>query len=173
MSITRTLTTTGVAVATAALFALTGTPASASAAPECRLSQLKVDIGGTQGAAGHSSAPLIYQNKSSSTCWMRAYPGVAALNSHGVQITQARRTLRGTMGGLTGTHLPKVILAPHHVASALVEALNAGPAGHSCGHIPALLTTPPDETHSIKKSWHGGCYALQIHPIVPGITGQG
>ncbi|GIF06886.1 DUF4232 domain-containing protein [Actinoplanes siamensis] len=149
--------------------------ATTGGTPSCRISQLAVSIGGQQGSAGHSAGAIRFRNAGPNACRLHGYPGVAALNSVGKQVAQAQRTPRGYMGGLgAGQHTPTTVtLAPGHTASALVEAENAAPDGSSCGATPALLVTPPDETHRVKLSWQGGCSSFQIHPVVPGDTGQG
>ena len=64
-------------------------------------------------------------------------------------------------------------LAPGNSASATVEALASGPDGASCTGYAGLLVTPPDETHAVHLNWGSdGCSDLQIHPVVPGTTGQ-
>lgn len=159
----------------AASEAPTAKPGSAGAAPACTISRLAVSIGGQQGGDGHSSGAIRFRNTGTSACRLYGYPGVAALDSPGKQIAQARRTPRGYMGGLgSSQHTPTAVtLAPGHTASALVEADNAASNGNSCGTVPALLVTPPNETHHVKLSWHGGCSGFQIHPVVTGDSGQG
>jgi hypothetical protein len=153
----------------------TGGASGTGGTPSCRISQLAVSIGDQQGGDGHSSGAIRFRNTGTSACRLYGYPGVAALDSSGKQVAQAQRTLRGYMGGLaSGQHTPTAVaLAPGHTASALVEAANAAPNGNSCGTIPTLLVTPPDETHHIKLSWQGGCASFQIHPVVTGDTGRG
>jgi len=45
--------------------------------------------------------------------------------------------------------------------------------GSACAAYAGILVTPPNETHTVKVPWDGGCSALQIHPVVLGTTGQG
>jgi hypothetical protein len=125
---------------------------------------------------GHWGFPLILVNKGSSTCRLVGYPGVAGLDADGSQVTQARRTPSGYLGGLSdpGAAPPTVDLAPGASASALVEGTNV-PSGNatSCPVYHGLLVTPPDETHSVRVDvTPNGCDGLQIHPVVPGEAGS-
>jgi len=104
------------------------------------------------------------------------YPGVAALTTQGVQAQQAQRELNGYLGGLeNSTTLPLVVLASGQTASALVEGTdNPVNGASSCPSYPALLVTPPGFTVSTKVSVGGfpGCSNLEVHPVVPGTSGQ-
>jgi len=162
--------------------ATTGTPGTATPTStattaqlaDCRLSQLNVSISSAGAAGGHSGARLYFRNTSGTTCRMYGYPGVAALNAAGAQLAQARRTLSGYIGGMPDSGgLSTVELAPGQSASAVVEALNANTDGSSCGTVPALLVTPPNETQSIRLEWSGGCADFEIHPVVPGVASSG
>jgi hypothetical protein len=147
---------------------------TASAQPgECTIIDLNITVGGGDAGAGHRSVALIFRNTATATCQLRGYPGVAALDGQGTQVEQAQRSPAGYLGGLKGTTVPTVDVAPGQTASALVEALASGPGGASCTGYRGLLVTPPDETHSVRLAltWDG-CSNLQIHPVVPGDTGQ-
>lgn|SRR6266487_2384279 len=169
--------------------ASTGTTSAASSAPtapsnsssavsstpaECTVAHLSINLGGGDAGSGHRSAALMFRNTGSVTCRLHGYPGVAALNAHGTQIQQARRTPSGYLGGLKqGASAPIVDIAPGQSASALLEALAFGPDGGSCTPYAGLLVTPPDDTRSVRLAWSGdGCSNLEIHPVVPGDTGQ-
>jgi hypothetical protein len=140
---------------------------------ECKLAQLDVTI--TEGSAGstHRSKIILFRNTGSARCVLQGYPGVAALDSTGKQIEQAKRTPAGYLGGVASGKTPLVNLAPGGTASATVEALATGPNGESCTGYAGLLVTPPDETHSVRLDWGSdGCSSLQIHPVVPGTSGS-
>jgi hypothetical protein len=149
-------------------------PSTGGPAVECTLSMLKVEEGHNGGASGHRSMVLVFTNTGSATCSMRGYPGVAALNASGKQIAQAKRTTSGYLGGLASGQPPSVALAPGAKSSAMIEASAFDPdTGAACTPYAGLLVTPPDETHSARLPWPGdGCDDLQIHPVVPGTTGQ-
>ena len=141
----------------------------------CTLDHLKVTGTPSTGAGGHSSKVLVFTNTGPGVCRLFGYPGVAALDAGGNQIAQATRTLNGYMGGIpSGKTAEAAFLSVGESAAAVVEALNFNASdGSACTAYAGILVTPPNETHSIKLGWDGGCSALQIHPVVLGTTGQG
>jgi hypothetical protein len=76
-------------------------------------------------------------------------------------------------GGATVVTLPS-----GHVASAMVEALDAD-LGSSCRYFPALLVTPPDARASTRipvllsgmVTELPDCGGFQVHPVTPGRAG--
>lgn len=131
--------------------------------------------GATQGAAGHLSLVLIFNNVSRTrTCELFGYPGVDLVTPSGTTVVHLARTLRGMAGGEpAGVTAPQaVVLAPGASASALAEASDVPQGGISdCGSY-SLLITVPNQTVSVP----GGTAMLpqceaQIHPVVPGTTG--
>jgi hypothetical protein len=109
---------------------------------------------------------------------IQGYPGLDAVNSSGQVVVHAKRTPDGYLGGpamgaLTGTVSERqVTLATGQEASALFEGEN-GPVATlgPCPPYSAILVTPPDESHSVRiPSDYSRCY-LEIHPVVPGVTG--
>ncbi len=142
--------------------------------PECKQADLTVSATGTDGGSGHRLVVIVFTNSGSRTCSMYGYPGVAALDADGKQVAQATRSRSGYMGGLSGTHLPTVVLQPGHAASAGVEALAFNPSdGSACTAYQGLLVTAPDDTVSTHLPWgNDGCSGLEIHPVVPGTTGD-
>jgi hypothetical protein len=141
----------------------------------CTLDHLNVTGKPSTGAGGHSSKVLVFTNTGPGVCRLFGYPGVAALDAGGNQIAQATRTLNGYMGGIpSGKTAEAAFLSVGESAAAVVEALNFNASdGSACTAYAGILVTPPNETHSIKLGWDGGCSALQIHPVVLGTTGQG
>ena len=113
-------------------------------------------------------------NVTTGPCRLYGYPGVAGLDAAGKQIVQATRTPHGYLGGLPdGAPVPTVDIGAGQAASAMVEAAGAKPDGSSCTPYAALLVTPPDEKRSTRVPWPSdGCDALQIHPVVAGVTGS-
>lgn len=150
-------------------------PSVASGHPECVKADVTVSESGSDAAAGHRRVVLVFTNHGSRTCTMRGYPGVAGLNAAGKQVAQATRTLAGYMGGLAGGNHPStVVLAPGASASATVEALafNAKD-GTPCTAWAGLLVTVPDDVVSTHVGWgNDGCSGLEIHPVVPGTSGN-
>jgi hypothetical protein len=139
------------------------------------MDHLSVTAKPSTGAGGHSSKVLVFTNTGPTVCRLFGYPGVAALDAGGNQIAQATRTLNGYMGGIpSGKSAEAAFLSKGESASAVVEALNFNASdGSACAAYAGILVTPPNETHTVKVPWDGGCSALQIHPVVLGTTGQG
>ncbi len=112
--------------------------------------------------------PILFKNISSRTCVLQGYPGVAGLNAAGQQVTQAVRT------PFTHVGAPSAIsLAPGQTASAPVQGSDV-PVGSAttCTSYPALLVTPPNETHSQRLAVTlPGCNGLRVGPVVAGTAG--
>src|SRR6266851_523389 len=100
----------------------------------CTLDELNVTSPGTQGAAGHQAAVIVFENRGGRSCVMTGYPGVAALDQSGHQVAEGERTPTGSIGGLAsaGEALPVLDLAPGGQASATVEGTSV-PAGGASG----------------------------------------
>ena len=154
----------------------TSSTATHASTPQC-LSDIRVIPQDSQGAAGHISLVLVFNNVSTTkTCEIIGYPGVDLVTPGGATVVHLRRTLRGFSGGeAPGVTAPRpVILAPGQSASAVAEASDVPQGGITdCGSF-ALLITVPNQFTSV-----GGGTAMlprcdaQIHPVVPGTTGQG
>ncbi len=150
-----------------------GTPGPPSSEPSmCSVTQLTATITPIQGGAGHQGSIIRFQN-GASPCLLDGYPGLDGVSDNGEVVVHAQRTPRGYLGGLPqGADEPHVTLASQQTASALVEGLG-GPVtgGPPCPSYAALLVTPPNETHSIRiPSDYSLCY-IEIHPVMPGMTG--
>lgn len=147
-------------------------PPDGTGIAKCTVDKLKVTARDGGAGSGHRAVVLLFTNTSGAPCRLYGYPGVAALDSHGAQVAQARRTLSGYLGGTTQPPA-NVDIGKGQSASALIESSAANGDGSSCVAYPAILVTPPDETHSIQLAWPtDGCSDLQIHPVVPGTTGS-
>jgi Protein of unknown function (DUF4232) len=145
----------------------TGSPPSRTAT--CRKADVDLSLGSGAAGSGHRSIALIFTNRSARPCRITGYPGVAALDSSGAPVAQAKRTLRGYLGGLpAGARAQPVTLRPGQSATAVVEALAFDPAtGSSCTSYLGLLVTVPDDTASTRLAWvTDGCAALEVHPVV-------
>jgi hypothetical protein len=119
---------------------------------------------------------ILFKNTSTMTCTLRGYPGVAGLDSTGHQATQAVRTPIGYMGGLlSATGAPPVVtLESGQMASAKVEGTD-NPVGNrtTCPSLSGLLVTAPNTYSSVKLPLApGDCSGLEVHPVVPGETGE-
>ncbi|MST33891.1 DUF4232 domain-containing protein [Acidimicrobiaceae bacterium USS-CC1] len=124
---------------------------------------------------GHSGAVILFTNTSRRTCSLHGYPGAAGINSSGIQVTQARRTPSGYLGGLWGTTTaaPTVTLTPGDTASATIEGTD-NPVGNAttCPTLAGLLVTPPNTSVPVHlPAAPADCSGLVIHPVVPGAKG--
>jgi hypothetical protein len=151
----------------------------------CQISQLRISPGASGFGTGNVGQVLLFTNVSQTTCTVSGYPGVAALDSQGNQVAQAKRELIGYLGGLqnNATSVPVVTLASGQVASAEVEGTD-NPVGTatSCTYYPSFLVTPPGETHSVTVNagvvqgsnipGFPGCSPISVNPMVPGTTGR-
>ncbi|MGH8981438.1 MAG: DUF4232 domain-containing protein [Acidimicrobiales bacterium] len=157
----------------------TTTSSSTTTAPAvtgCTFAELSVTPGRYGAGLGHEGGAILFKNVGTTACTLTGYPGVAGLSSSGKQVTQAQRTRFGYLGGFRTTSgpLPVVHLQPGATASAFVEGTDV-PHGTetSCPSYPALLVTPPTSATSVKiTEGLPGCTAIQVHPVVPGNTGD-
>jgi hypothetical protein len=88
--------------------------------PACHVSQLKIALGGSEGAAGTIYYRILFTNKSAVACSLRGYPGVSSVGgSDGHQIGAAAPRDPATVH--------TIVLRPRAVAGASygqVQALN-------------------------------------------------
>lgn len=146
-------------------------PAAAST-PACGNSAIGIHATGTQGATGHGSLTLRFQNVSSHTCTIHGYPGVDALDSHGHVLAHAGRSLSGFAGGST-IGVPTVVVHPGGWASATLEWHNFNfRTGGSCRFSASIAVTPANTSHTVVRTRSVSVCHLQVHPTVAGITGD-
>jgi hypothetical protein len=148
----------------------TPTPSQTPTEPaiDCRLSELSVAPGQSQGAAGSITVPILFKNIGTRTCVLQGYPGVAGLNAANQQVTQAVRTPFTHVGPPS-----PISIAPGQTASAPVQGSDV-PVGTAttCTSYPKLLVTPPNETHSQQVNVSlPGCNGLRVGPVVAGTAG--
>ncbi|MFF8727494.1 DUF4232 domain-containing protein [Streptomyces sp. NPDC015171] len=121
--------------AAGAAWATTPTTAHTKAAPRtCAASELYLSMGRQEGAAGSLYWPIQFTNTSTTSCALRGYPGVSALDTAHHQI--------GPAAAHSGTSYGTVTLAPGHSASAVVRTTN-GPVGGPCLRTGAYLRVYP------------------------------
>jgi hypothetical protein len=141
----------------------------------CTYSQLQIREGRGLAATGHIGYRLHFRNTSSRVCSVRGYPGAAGLNKHGKQVTQARRTPSGFLGGLKPGHTPPtVVLKSGEVATAVIEGVDVNShGGAGCPTLHGLLVTPPNDRKSVHlKFAPPDCARIQIHPVIRGESGS-
>lgn len=153
-----------------------GSARSASAS-RCRTSALRITLGPASPGVSHHGFVLRFQNRGSA-CTLTGYPGVDGVSAQGKTLVSARRTERGYLGGLKpGEGISRVQLSRGKTASALFEYVDGPVPGLSCPAVAALKVTPPNATISVRLSPTGlsseRLCQPQIHPVVPGGTGQG
>lgn len=166
----------GLALGALAVATTAGAAAAHTAAvARCTAHQLVLTAGKENGGVGHVGFPLRFTNTSVGKCSLHGYPGVQALDKHGKPNMNAERTKSGYLGGDTRSGPPPtVVLHPGDVASAYLEGTDMPTGQHkSCPQAAAFRVTPPN-THraTLLKRSLPECSRLQIHPVVPGKSGQ-
>jgi hypothetical protein len=164
--------TKGVVTAAVGRPSRTSPPAARTSVPACANADLTVWVGGRGAGLGHVALTVVFTNHSHHQCTLHGYPGVAGMDIAGRQVTQARRTLSGYLGGSYA--MATVRLASQGRASALVEGTD-NPAGTAttCPVFPRLLVTAPNQTRShVLAASISGCSPLEVHPVVAGATGR-
>ena len=155
----------------AAVIGATATGASA-AVPACGNSSLAISNTTPQGATGHDAFVLEFRNASAATCSLTGYPGFDALTASGVALAHAIRTLHGFAGGAHA--VTTVSITPGRYASATVEWMNFNPTtGGACSYSHGVATTAPNTTRTVRLPLNVSVCLLQVHPTVPGATGNG
>lgn len=143
----------------------------------CQNGDIQVTEQAGQGAAGHISLLLVFQNTSGSTCVLHGYPGAELTGQAGTAGLNATRTLSGHLGGAVGlAKAPTVVLAPGGDASAVLEWSDV-PTGSGCAmqNPTSLLVTPPNTTQTSTLSISSGtavCSGLEIHPVLKGVVSE-
>ena len=152
-------------------------PVSASASTaRCTTAQLKVHLGASNGAAGSVFAPVIWTNKSQTTCTLTGYPGVSYVAPGS-----------GNQVGAAATRNPQhpartVTLQPGGHASALLQMANYQnyPMASCKPTAVSGLRVYPPGSHSAQyvafAQQHKACstsvHQLSVQATVKGKTGQ-
>ena len=148
--------------------------------PECSGGQIKVTTASQGAAMSHSGLILIFTNTGNNTCSLTGYPGASLPDSTGTP-WNATRTMFGYMGGAQGYSTPPTVnLAPGNSASAVLEwaSMPVGGGSADSADCPGLdsvhlLVTPPNtQATATFPPLTSTCQEFQIHPVVPGSTGQ-
>ena len=146
----------------------TGSDANGVAA--CVNGEVQVTEQSGQGAAGHVSLLLIFQNTSSTACSLYGYPGASLVGPGGADLLDAKRN-RGGLGTM-----PTVVLAAGAEASAVLEWSDVPNSSASGGcqvqNAASLVVTPPNFTQSTTLTFPAGtpvCSAFEIHPVLKSV----
>jgi hypothetical protein len=144
---------------------------------DCQNGQVQVTEQPGQGAAGHVSLLLVFQNTSSSACTLHGYPGASLATQNGKVLLNATRSLSGHMGGAVGLgKAPVVVLQPGGQASAVLEWSDVD-TGSGCAeqNAASLLVTPPNTTLTSTQPFAAGtqvCSEFEIHPVLKGVLSE-
>ncbi len=162
------------APATAATGSPDGTRVTGVVVRACRGQDLAVGSAGRGVAGGHGGLVLLFTNRGSAPCTLRAYPGMDALDGSGRVLAHAQRTPRGFIGGLPPgvTRPPTLTVLRGQTVSALSEWDNIQ-GGGGCPSVSArIAVTPPNTTTTSTLPDQVPTCNLQIHPVVAGTTGS-
>jgi hypothetical protein len=136
--------------------------------------QLAARVGSSNSNARPTSAVLQFHNVSAQTCAIEGYPGVTAVSSAGIR-TPADEALFGPAGGVRRSGQPQVILLkPAGSASAIVDSAPETPSGDlaQCKTVSSLQIELPSGAPIANAQAPLQVCALQIHPLVLGLTGS-
>jgi Domain of unknown function (DUF4232) len=146
--------------------------AKAAAPVSCHGKQLGTTVTVAQGGLSHQGDLIEFRNHGVA-CTITGYPGVDALNAEGHRVLSATRTKSGYLGGVWSGPIPTVRLATGQTASAMVEW---GDLGSPCPRAQSLRITPPNAVHSVvlspKSLKPQTLCRFQVHPVVPGTSGE-
>lgn len=151
--------------------AVAASAAPAASASRCGDASLAVTAGRAQGATGHGSFVVLFQNISGVRCRIHGYPGLDAIGRKGHLLKHAKRTLSGFTGG-SRHGVPTVVLRPGRFASADVEWLNFASGGKSCTFSLSVNATPANTGYTVHLARSVSLCHLQVHPTVPGRSGN-
>jgi hypothetical protein len=133
---------------------------------------LTVTAGEGNAGLGHVGESILFENAGTTTCTLYGYPSVVVTSTQGT--VTANETPNGYLGGIVGTNVPSVNLAPGAIASSLIEGTDV-PVGNatSCPTSTNVVVTPPGESHSVTLTTSlSECSPLQVHPVVSGSSGS-
>ncbi|MBA6435872.1 DUF4232 domain-containing protein [Streptomyces sp. GMR22] len=121
-------------------------PAAASGVRRvCSKAQLTLSVGRMDIGAGNVYLPLVFTNRSTTTCTLTGYPGVSLLDSTGAVI--------GDPATRRGPTRPPVSLPPGASASSSLHTLNEGMNDTPCRRAAARIRVyPPDSFDAMNVS---------------------
>jgi hypothetical protein len=145
-------------------------PHANAAAHRCGDADIAVTATGSQGAAGHSSFVLEFDNISGVRCTLRGYPGLDAIGKQGHVLAHAQRRLHGITGG--ASKIRTILVKPGHFASANVGWANAAADGGDCTFSHSVNATPAGTGYTVHLAKSVSICDLEVHPTVAGTSGQ-
>jgi hypothetical protein len=156
------------------------TPVGSGACPDGQITVTSL-AGGA--GAGNAFQMLGFVNSGKTSCTMRGYPKVVALNANGDRVDVAKQApLSGYSGQVGATDPSVVILAPGQMAAAEVTGIDIPPATATvCPHpYPKLSVMPPGSSQAVVLTAGAGpiagefpaCEGLTVLPIIAGATAE-
>ncbi|MET8076697.1 DUF4232 domain-containing protein [Streptomyces sp. NPDC005303] len=123
-------------------------PPSPVGGTRCHTSELSASVGRNDPGAGQENFPVVLTNRSSRTCTLYGYPGIAFVDASGKQL--------GPDPQRSATGPETVKLAPGRSAWAGMSFANPEVSGAATATPAALVVTPPDEKDPLKVAWKSG-----------------
>lgn len=154
---------------------LTACALTASALGACTSASVRISLGQFGVGHGHFGGALLFRNSGSTACTLHGYPVARAVSRDARRTVAVRDSDRGYVGGLLPgrTRAPRITLAPGAVASAILEGVGTSGAGRPCPTYRSLLVGVPGGRATTALSIETqACRRLQVHPIVPGASGD-
>jgi hypothetical protein len=147
---------------------------SASPSPavsRCKLGDLKVTAGQTQGAAGSIAGMFIFKNSSGTACTLEGYPGMQLLDAASHPMTT--HVIRGTSVVVPAIPVTLVTLAPGARASFLWGYSDMPTGAETCPAATSVEVTPPNDfSHVTLASTMAPCGGrITVSPVRLGTAG--
>lgn len=146
------------AASIAAPAALTAPVAGAAQAPNCTLSQLKVQAGTSSGALGSILSEFSFVNTSSQTCSLSGYPKLQMLGGPGAQIPTSDSHAAHGFDGVSNK--PVTLAKGQHAWFGVEYPDETGYGNLKCPRSTELSFTPPNVSGSLTLTGKGA----QIEP---------
>ncbi|SEG95217.1 Protein of unknown function [Actinacidiphila yanglinensis] len=131
--------------------------------PSCRTADLTMQAKNTSPDSRTGDVTVLMTNRGSGTCSAAGFAGADLKDSDGTSVSVAR-----------GREVPKITdLRPGQTASFSIS-YSVDTSGDHLYNPVAILTTPPNETHSVSLKWPAGAPPLagpygsstiQVHPV--------
>jgi uncharacterized protein DUF4232 len=140
-----------------------GTPTTSTGRVlRCDGPTLAVSAGDGDAAAGTIHFRIVFTNRSSASCYLQGFPGVAAADAGGASKVNATRD--------TSTTATRVVLAAGRSAHADLAVRNVPPSSSACPSYPLLLVTPPDSrrTSTIPRIVQPCADQMRVTVVQPG-----
>lgn len=118
-------------------------PSPSPTVQRCKLGNLKITPGPSQGAMGSIAGMFIFKNISASPCTLQGYPGMQLLDATSSPITT--NVIRGTSVVVPSIPVTLVTLAPGVRASSLWGYSDVPTGPETCPASTSVQVTPPND----------------------------